>query len=102
MNRVLLSATVLERAAMRYTPAGVPALDVRLAHASQVEHDGHPRQVSMEIHATAFGDVALDLAKQAVGTAAEFSGFLGKQRNGKGVMLHIGAFVPVPPSPVSN
>jgi primosomal replication protein N len=102
MNRVLLTAQLLERAVMRYTPAGLPALDVRLVHASQVEHAGKPRQVSMEIHATAIGDVALDLGQLAVGTTAEFTGFLGKQRYGKGVMLHISAFVSSPQSPESN
>jgi primosomal replication protein N len=33
MNRLVLQAQVLERKAMRYTPAGLPALDLRLAHA---------------------------------------------------------------------
>ncbi len=102
MNQVLLTAQLLERAVMRYTPAGLPALDVRLVHASQVEHAGKPRQVSMEIHATAIGDVALDLGRLAVGTTAEFTGFLGKQRHGKGVMLHISAFVSSPQSPELN
>lgn len=89
MNRVLLSAQLIERATMRYTPAGLPALDIRLAHASQVVHAGSPRQISLEVHATAIGDIALDIEKLAVGTTAMFTGFLGKQRNGKGLMLHI-------------
>lgn len=92
MNQVLVSAQLIERAVMRYTPAGLPALDVQLAHASQVEHAGHLRQVSLEIHATAIGEVALQLANTAVGTTAMFKGFLGKQRNGRGLMLHINAF----------
>ncbi|MEY8688620.1 MAG: primosomal replication protein N [Leptothrix sp. (in: b-proteobacteria)] len=102
MNQVLLTAQLIERAAMRYTPAGLPALDVRLAHASQVDHAGQPRQISMEIHATAIGDIALELNRMEVGASAEFTGFLGKQRSGKGVMLHLSAFVSSPQSPVSN
>lgn len=89
VNQVLLAAQVIERAAMRYTPAGLPALDVRLAHASQVEHAGHPRKVSVEIHATALGDTARQLEQLAIGTSAVFSGFLGQQRSGRGVMFHI-------------
>lgn len=96
MNRLLLQATVVERAAPRYTPAGIPALDVKLAHQSQVEHAGQPRQVALEIHATAIGEVARALERLAVGEDALFSGFLGRQRSGRGVMFHISSFEPVP------
>jgi primosomal replication protein N len=89
MNQVLLSVQIVERAVMRYTPAGLPALDVRLAHASRLEHAGSGRQVDFEIHATAIGDVALELERLSVGTAIQVAGFLGKQRSGRGVMLHI-------------
>lgn len=89
MNQVLLTAQIVERAAMRYTPAGLPVVDVRLAHVSQVMQDGAPRQISFEMHAVAVGELARSLERRAVGSTAEFSGFLGKQRNGRGVMLHI-------------
>ena len=36
MNRLLLSAQLVERAALRYTPAGLPALDVALKHESEL------------------------------------------------------------------
>ena len=98
MNRVLLQAQVVERAAVRYTPAGLPAVDVRLAHASQVEHAGQMRQVSCEIHATAVDGVATQLNRIAVGQTVDVVGFLGKQRNGRGVMLHIIELTPHPAS----
>lgn len=98
MNRVLLEAQVVGRAALRYTPAGLPALDVRLAHASQIEHAGAMRQVSCEIHATAVGEVARQLEGVAVGQTVAVTGFLGKQRNGRGVMLHITELTPHPAS----
>lgn len=98
MNRLQLQATLVERAAPRYTPAGLPALDVKLAHSSQVEHAGQPRQVALEIHATAIGEMASQLGRLAIGDSALFSGFLGRQRSGRGVMFHISSFesVPVP------
>jgi primosomal replication protein N len=71
MNRVLLQAQVVERAALRYTPAGLPAVDVRLAHASQVEHAGQMRQISCEIHATAVDGVATQLNRIAVGQTVD-------------------------------
>ena len=48
MNRLVLDATLVERAALRYTPAGLPALDLGLKHESTVTEDGQPRKVSME------------------------------------------------------
>jgi len=102
LNRVLLSVQVVERSVMRYTPAGLPALDVRLSHASQVVHAGHPRQVSMELHATAIGDTALELDRLALGNQALVTGFLAKQRNGRSIMLHITRIERVSHDPVSN
>jgi primosomal replication protein N len=32
MNRLVLAATLLERGVLRYTPAGLPALDLVLKH----------------------------------------------------------------------
>lgn len=98
MNEVQLSGQVVERGPLRYTPAGLPALDVRLAHTSRVEHEGEWRQVSLEIHATAMGDTARRLETMPVGDTALFSGFLGKQRNGRGVMLHIQRLEPSVPA----
>lgn len=98
MNHVQLSGQVVERGPLRYTPAGLPALDVRLAHASSVQHEGEWRQVSLEIHATAIGDLARRLEAMAVGDTALFSGFLSKQRNGRGVMLHIQVLEPSVPA----
>lgn len=40
MNRLVLSATLVQRAALRYTPAGLPALDLSLQHESEVSEDG--------------------------------------------------------------
>ncbi|MDH5339165.1 MAG: primosomal replication protein N, partial [Rubrivivax sp.] len=40
MNRLLLSAALLQRGAPRYTPAGLPALDLVLKHQSEVEQAG--------------------------------------------------------------
>ena len=94
MNRLELQAQVLERKAMRYTPAGLPALDLRLAHASQVEEAGAPRQVAMEIAAVGIGDIVRDLQALALGSPAVFVGFLAKQRNGRGIVFHVNQLAP--------
>ncbi len=77
---------------MRYTPAGLPALNLGLEHASQVEEAGQARQVKVTVKAVAFGAQAERLARQAVGSQWRFKGFLASGRNGKGVVFHIQDF----------
>jgi primosomal replication protein N len=92
VNQLVLSARIAEAQALRYTPAGMPAIDLTLEHESQVEEAGSPRQVSMQLKAVAFGTNAETLAKQAVGTGFRFSGFLAARRGGKHPVLHIQSF----------
>jgi primosomal replication protein N len=89
MNRLVLTAKLAERGALRYTPAGLPALDLTLKHESQVLQDGKPRQVWFEIRARAIGEITQRVALLELGSAHGFAGFLGSQRNGKGVVFHI-------------
>lgn len=89
MNRLVLSAKLVQRSALRYTPAGLPALDLVLAHASTVSEDGQPRQVSFEMRAVAIGAVTQALQALALGGQGLFAGFLAASRNGRGWLLHI-------------
>ena len=89
MNRMVLSAQLLERGAVRYTPAGLPAIDCRLQHASTVTEDGQPRKVSLEIKAMAIGAMSRPLGALALGQTGLFAGFLATTRNGRGLLFHI-------------
>ncbi|MDP1534012.1 MAG: primosomal replication protein N [Rubrivivax sp.] len=89
MNRLVLSALMVERGALRYTPAGLPALDLSLKHESEVSEDRQLRKVSMEIRAVALGDVTRALGAMALGSAGQFGGFLTNARNGRGLLFHI-------------
>jgi primosomal replication protein N len=91
MNRLVLSATLAERSAMRYTPAGLAALDLVLRHESEVSEDGTPRKVSMDIKAVALGSITRQVGAMALGTPASFAGFLASGRNGRGVIFHVTA-----------
>jgi primosomal replication protein N len=79
---------------LRYTPAGLPALDLRLEHESQLMEAGQSRQVKAAVKAVAFGAVAESIGKQPPGTTLRFTGFLATPRNGKNVVLHIQEFHP--------
>jgi len=85
----MLSATLVERGVLRYTPAGLPALDLSLRHESQVMQDGQARKVSVEIRARAIGEITQRVAKLEMGSDHGFAGFLGSQRNGRGVVFHV-------------
>jgi len=89
MNRLLLSAQLVERGPMRYTPAGLPALDLGLRHESELTEDGVPRRVSMQLRAVAIGEVTRRLSAMALGESAVFAGFLAAARNGRGLLMHI-------------
>ncbi len=92
MNQVVLSALIAEAKPLRYTPAGLPVLDLQLDHESQVLEAGGQRQVRASIRAVAFGLQAETLARQAVGSRWQFTGFLANPRNGKYPLLHIQEF----------
>jgi primosomal replication protein N len=89
MNRLVLTAQLAERGAVRFTPAGLPALDLSLKHESEVTQDGQPRKVSVEIKARAIGEITQRLAGLDIGSIHGFAGFLGSQRNGRGVVFHV-------------
>ena len=88
-NRVALTGILAELAALRYTPAGLPALDLRLEHASQQQEAGAGRQVQASVKAVAFGALAERLARQALGSLWIFRGFVANGRGGKGLVFHI-------------
>ena len=89
MNRLVLQAQLIARATVRYTPAGLPALDLSLKHESEVTQDGQPRKVSMEIKARAVGEITQRLQGLEIGSSHGFAGFLGSQRNGRGIVFHV-------------
>ena len=92
MNRTELNACIAEQAALRYTPAGLPALDLILEHTSEIEEAGQIRKVQLKLRALAFGSLAERLVKQTVGSVWTFKGFLATPRQGKSVVLHIQEF----------
>lgn len=82
VNQLELRAHVLEVKPLRYTPAGVAALELILEHQSNVVQAGHPRQVNLQIHALALGDTATQLAQVPLGAQLHAKGFLAAARKG--------------------
>jgi primosomal replication protein N len=92
VNQLNLSARIAETRPLRYTPAGLPALDLQLEHESEVQEAGGTRQVKVVLKAVAFGAHAETLARQPIGSDWRFAGFLANARNGKLPVLHIQQF----------
>ena len=85
----MLIACVAEISAQRYTPAGVPAIDLQLEHESDQIEAGQSRKAKLNLRAVALGNPAETLAKTTVGKQAKFKGFMASTKNGKGSVLHI-------------
>jgi primosomal replication protein N len=92
VNQLMLTACVAELGALRFTPAGLPAIDLKLEHESTIEEAGKLRQVKAVLKAVAFGAVAERLARQALGSLWRFQGFLATPGNAKHPVLHIQDF----------
>ena len=91
-NFFALRACIAELDALRFTPSGLPALNMKLEHESTVQEMGQARQVKAAVKAVAFGVIAERLVKQAIGSSWKFTGFMASPRNGKHIVLHVQEF----------
>lgn len=92
-NRLTLDAILAERGGLRYTPAGIPALECVLRHASVQREASGERKVDCELAAVAFGDPAIALAAVPPGASLRCTGFLARRyRTGITVALHVNEF----------
>ncbi|MBC7444568.1 MAG: primosomal replication protein N [Polaromonas sp.] len=95
MNQVDLTARIAELSPVRYTPAGIPAINFILEHESEVLEAGVNRQVKLTIRAVAFGALAEQAARLSLTSSSRFAGFLTNARTSKGVVFHIQALCPI-------
>jgi primosomal replication protein N len=105
VNQVVLDGLVVERRALRYTPAGIAALDFVIAHESVQTESAvmaagggrHPGQrISLQLSAMAFGPLATQINEASLDSRWTFEGHLAAKpaRAGvtsKAVRLHVQA-----------
>jgi primosomal replication protein N len=91
-NQLELTACIAEVKPLRYTPAGLPALELKLEHESSLQEADQQRQVKAVVKAIAIGTLAERLAQQAIGSVWSFSGFVATPRNAKNLVFHIQSF----------
>jgi primosomal replication protein N len=92
VNQLVLTACLVEVSPLRYTPAGLPALNFSLESDTEVQEMGAKRQVKVSLNALAIGHLAESIGKQTLGSVWKFTGFLGAARQGKNVVFHIQEF----------
>lgn len=89
-NTVEISGILVERSALRYTPAAVPVLECIIEHRSVQLENGIPRQVECRVMAVALGEVTRILQFVELGASLSLTGFLAsKSRNSRQLRLHI-------------
>ncbi len=92
-NALRLTARLLDKDALRFTPAGIPALNLQLQHESRQLEAGEARQVDWVLDAVAFGPVARRLAEIPAGSLIECAGFIApKSRRSRQTELHLTEF----------
>jgi primosomal replication protein N len=93
-NQVELTGEVIEREALRYTPAGIAILAFRVRHESPQTEAKMPRQVKFEIDAVAAGETAQQMDTVRPGQRVRMRGFLAtRSRQSVRIVLHVNRFV---------
>jgi primosomal replication protein N len=88
-NRVVLSGRIVAIDPLRHTPAGIPALNLTLAHHSRQSEAGMEREVECEVAVMALGEQAQHAARCKLGDGLKVQGFLArKSRNSSHLVLH--------------
>ncbi|MBS0323032.1 MAG: primosomal replication protein N [Proteobacteria bacterium] len=81
---------MLERGALRYTPAGLPVIDFRFEHRSEQAEAGVMRRVECEMACVALGANAHLLADSKPGDGMRISGFLAaRSLKSRSPVLHV-------------
>ena len=60
-----------------------------LRHESEIVQFGEKHKISVELRAKAIGEVTEMLLAAQLGIEHGFEGFVGSQRNGRGIVFHI-------------
>jgi primosomal replication protein N len=93
LNSVTLIASIISLSALRYTPAGIPVVELGLLAESEQTEAGRKRQVALDIMALAAGEAAEVLSKAQLGARLRMQGFLAhKGKSRITLQLHINTF----------
>ena len=87
----------MERAGLRYTPAGVEVLDLALHHVSTQVFGGHTQRIEMDLQGVAYAGLARRLQNVQPGQELQLAGFLMPSRRGsRSLKLNITEWIEEP------
>ena len=90
MNHFTLTAILVSKDAIRFTPAGIPVMHCQLEHSGQAIEVGVARKIQMNVEAIAMGPIQKDLEQMDLGAKAVFEGFLApKTLRNQRLVFHI-------------
>ncbi|QKM60952.1 primosomal replication protein N [Polynucleobacter arcticus] len=90
MNHFTLTAFLVSKDAIRFTPAGIPVMHCQLEHSGEVSEVGTARKIQMNVEAIAIGPIQKGLEQMDLGAKAVFEGFLApKTLRNQRLVFHI-------------
>ncbi|HQU62364.1 MAG: primosomal replication protein N [Nitrosomonas sp.] len=95
-NQTIISGEIVRLGILRYTPAGVPAIDCIVKHHSNQREANVLRQIQCELPVVAFGESAAVMADLNIGDNIKITGFLNrKSQNNQQLVLHAGHVIQI-------
>ncbi len=89
-NRLVIEGNLVELDDLRYTPAGIARIGMKIQHVSTRQEAGTSRRVTCEIPGLAFGDVALQASQMRQGQRVAIEGFIAQRsQHNRQLVLHI-------------
>ena len=90
MNQFTLTASLVSKDAIRFTPAGLPVIYCQLEYLGEVTEVNQQRKIQMIVEAIAIGPVHQVLLQMDLGTQAVFEGFMApKTLRNQRLVFHI-------------
>lgn len=78
-NLLVIQGELLKVEELRFTPAGIPILNLVIGHLSEQVEAGMKRKVECEVNAMVVGDLAKTCQSLKEGVAVKAAGFLAKR-----------------------
>jgi len=89
-NQFTLTATLIAKSILRYTPAGLPICEFELEHESEQLEASKPRMVKCTVSALALGVAANQVNGLDVGSLKNWSGFIAlRSHKSKSLRFHV-------------
>lgn len=90
LNQLKLTARLIAKDAIRYTPAGQAVINCQLQYQGQVNEAEFLRDVEVNLSAIVIGSLYRTIEMMNVGELAEFEGFLAhKSMRSQALVFHI-------------